>query len=104
MDYLSVLAQRMAEAKSGALSGGTTKAERQTKSLLQSYDTSDLWDVKWIGEETQRILFEAWISTQAELKTLWLKGIEKIKLPFFAKRGINSFLKGETNIIDNKQK
>ncbi len=88
--YIEKLARRMAENWAKVVSANSTSwKENKTKALIASYDTSDLWDIKWVGEETMRILFEHWIYSIEQLKK---SNIDKIKLPIFGKNGINKFL------------
>lgn len=84
-------AKMSAEVSGAVMKEWQTKQQIVSKSIISSYEETDLWDVKGIGEETQRILFENWIYNQADLKKAWTDGIEKITLPYFAKRWIDTF-------------
>lgn len=66
------------------------KKIKQIDNKIQSMENTDLNDLKWVWEETIKILFEHWITSQADLLREWKEKVEKIKVPFLSKRWVMS--------------
>lgn len=92
MNYMAKLILKKAENKQNVLTKQSSSQTRQAQWIMKSYEESDLGELKWVGEETMKILFENWIYSQKDIIDD-KERIEKIKLPFFSKRGITNFLK-----------
>lgn len=67
-----------------------TKDQVITQGIISSYEETDLWEIKWVWEETQKKLFENWIYNQEQL--LQREDVESLDLPFFSKNAIKKFL------------
>lgn len=62
----------------------------QTKQIA-SLETTDLIEVKWIGEKTLKTLFDNWIKTQENLKDVDEEFLSSLNIPFLWMRGIKKF-------------
>lgn len=91
MDFQERFIRRMAENWTRVITANAKPEFKKLNWIIHSYETSDLWDIKWVWEETMKKLFEHWIKTQEDLKKN-ADMIEKIDLPFFWKRWIKTFL------------
>ena len=59
-------------------------------SKIESLESTDLNELKWVWEETIKILFEHWITCKEDLIKAWKEKVEKIKVPFLSRRWVMS--------------
>lgn len=64
------------------------------KSLVTSFEETDLKEVKGVGEETMKILFEKGIYNQADLKEA---NLDNLSLPVFSQKAIEKWKKINKN-------
>lgn len=57
---------------------------------IHSLESTDLNELKWVWEETIKILFENWITCKEDLIREWKEKVEKIKVPFLSRRWVMS--------------
>ena len=67
-----------------------TKKLSNINSKIESLESTDLNELKWVGEETIKILFEHWITCKEDLIREWKEEVDKIKVPFLSKRWVMS--------------
>lgn len=84
--YNATVDQRIMKRNEALLKRKTTNLDNKIHSL----ETTDLNDLKWVWEETIKILFENWITSQADLISKGKEEVEKIKIPFLSRRWVMS--------------
>jgi len=64
------------------------KKVKNIDAKIYSIESTDLKEMKWVWDETIKILFENWITSQADLLSKWKEEVDKIKVPFLSKRWV----------------
>lgn len=60
---------------------------------INTIDSTNLNDIKWVGEATIRILLENGVNSQEKLISLWEEWIKALKLNFISGRALKAFIK-----------
>ena len=66
----------------------TTKFVSDTKKIVaehQTIQTSDLNQIRWLGEQTIQSLFNIWVKTKSQLEDFDIEEIKKVVTPLWFK-------------------
>jgi len=89
------LAQIVANNRHNILSN--TKKNGRMISLIddkiKTLESTNLQEIKWVGESTIKKLLENWISSKDELIEIGEDGIKKLSLNFLSERALLKFIK-----------